>query len=194
MFRWFRKTLTVEEQYHKVKNIGIVLNPGISLDQVISDFRREEYEEKPYYLLFIAMGSELASNGNSFLYASDDFWHFDRECIEDHGDYIPIIKRIAEILKDEFIVNEISDYVDIENNEIWVSFKINGNTYKYELLADDDWLDISIFKLFSELLEKHGSKRRFYYFDLGQGMLVGAYNKERWKSLNKLTNIWIPVT
>ncbi|RAV21777.1 hypothetical protein [Paenibacillus contaminans] len=89
-------------------------------------------------------------------------------------------------MKDEILVNDIADYVDIENNEIRVSFTIDGKAYKYELAVDNDWLDMGIFKIFSELLEEYGCWKRFYYYDLGQGVLVGAYENEQWKALNKL--------
>jgi len=186
LFKWFRKKLTVEEQYAKVKSLGIELKQGMNLNQVISGCGREGYEEKPYLLLYISLGSEMALDDHSFTYPSDDIWHLDRECIEDHGDYIPIIERISDLLKDEIIVNDIADYVDIENNEIWVSFTIDGKAYKYELAVDNDWLDMGIFKIFSELLEEYGCGKRFYYYDLGQGVLVGAYENEQWKALNNL--------
>jgi len=161
-------------------------------DQYTSDFERREYEEKPYILLLIAMGSEIEKDGE-FKFTSTDIWHFDRECIEDDGDYSIVMERIVELIKGELLITDIEDHIDRENEEVGLSFKLNGETYKFNLTLNDDWLNIGVFKIFSNLLEEHGSDRRFFYSDLGQGILVGAFKKEQWLSLNKLINIFLPV-
>ncbi|NOU98649.1 hypothetical protein [Paenibacillus planticolens] len=192
MFSRFKKKQKIAEQYKSLKNIGIRLNE-IELDQIVSDSQHSKYEEKPYLLLLIDMGSEIELTSGIFTFPSKDIWHFDSECIENHGDYSSVIKRIAELLEDEISINEIKDYVNLENEEVKISFSINKKLYNYELEFMDDWLDLNIFKIFSEILKEQGSERRFYYSDLGQSILVGAYRKDQVNSLNKLINIFLPL-
>ncbi|UKS29790.1 hypothetical protein LOZ80_12995 [Paenibacillus sp. HWE-109] len=192
MIRWFKKKLNLDEQYRNLKNINISLINDVSLQQITDYSGNRKYKDTPYLLLLIDMGSEIQIPSGEVIYPSHDIWYLDRECIEDHGDYCKIVKRVAELMKGEVEINHITDYVDIESEICWISFEINGKHLKFELIVDDDWLDLNIFKLFSELLEEFESKRRFYYSDLGQGILVGAYRKEQWMSLNQLINIFLP--
>ncbi|BBH19130.1 hypothetical protein Back11_04750 [Paenibacillus baekrokdamisoli] len=191
MFKWLKKNrkITIQEQQNKLREIGVNLKEHIRIDKYLN-FEISDYEKRPYLFLMMAMGSETEDEDSLFI--SDDVWYFDRECIEDKGDYIRIIERISEIVKFEITIEDIDDYVNIENEQIWISFKVNGNTYKYELVVNYDWMDIRIFEIFSELLERYGSGKRFYFSDIDQSLLVVAIQKEYYKDLNQLLNIFIP--
>jgi len=194
MLKWFKKNerIPFENQLAALDRIGIRLNDGVSPDVLIQEHSKEEYEEQPYYLLLLAMGSEVFDSDGKESYNSNDIWYLDTECIEDHGDYVRVIKRIADLIQDDVVISDISDYVDIENNEARISFEVNGEFKKYDLAVDDDWLDINVFRIFSELLREHGSQRQFFYSVVDQSILVGIFTKEQFKEMRKLINIFIP--
>jgi len=191
MFSWFKRSkTTIEEQLNKLEELRVRLKEKVNINDCL-EFKQHDYEKKPYILLLISMGSEIPRE-DSYTFPSDDVWYFDRECIEETGDYVRVLKRIAELMKDEIVVTDISDFIDIENNEVQVSFKINRAEYKFSLIAKDDWLDINIFRIFSKVLEEHGSTRRFFFSDIDQSLLVVLIHKKQYKSLNGLLNIFIP--
>jgi hypothetical protein len=49
-----------------------------------------------------------------FTYPSDDIWHFDVECIEDHNDYVRIAQRFVDLAGSHLSLEDINDYVDVE--------------------------------------------------------------------------------
>ena len=121
-----------------------------------------KYEKNPYMQLLMELGSETEIEDNRFVYLSNDVWYFDMECIEDHGDYVRIIERIKEIIKDEIVLNNIKDYVDIEDKKVTITFTVNGNIHTYDLEMKDDWIDTGVFGIFSKLLMDYGNKKRFF--------------------------------
>lgn len=198
LLNWFRRKneprkvlFSLSEQYQKLQQVGINLESNFILEQITDEFDDKEYEEKPFILLLISMGSEIEIDGAS-TYPSNDIWYFDRECIEDTGDYVEVIKRIAQLIKGELVISNIHDRINIENNEASISFNINEEYQSFDLNVDNDWIDIGIFKIFSDLLKQQGSELRFYYSDLGQGFLVGAFRDEQGAELNKVLNIFLP--
>ncbi|MDQ0059987.1 hypothetical protein [Paenibacillus harenae] len=188
MFKWFKRTKSISgaEQYSKLKEIGIML-----IKQEYFDLSKSEYKKNPYMQLLISMGSEV-ENSNDIIYPSNNVWYLDRECIEDHGDYVSIVERIAEIIKEEVVISNIQDYVDIENKKARISFLLNDLNYEYELNVINDWVDLSILEYFSKLLAESGSEYRFFFSDIDQSVLVVFIKKGYYYQLNKLLNIFIP--
>lgn len=69
---------------------------------------------------------------------------------------------------------------------------MNGNAYQYDLVIHDDWLDKEIIAIFSKLLMTYGSKKRLYYAEIDQSLLVVLINKEYFPKLNQLVNVFVP--
>lgn len=191
MYAWFKKKkLTINDQLNNLQSVGIRLKDHINLEEYL-DFEKRDYEEKPYFLLLMELGSEIQIENNAFVSASNDVWYFDTECIEGHGDYVRVIERIRELIKAEIEIDNINDYVDIEEEVVNITFTVNGNGYKYDLGINDDWIDKEIFRIFSMLLMEYGSKRDFYS-EIDQSLLLVLVEKEQNINLNKLLNIFIP--
>ncbi|MNL76739.1 hypothetical protein D3C87_2027550 [compost metagenome] len=57
---------------------------------------------------------------------------------------------------------------------------------------NNDWLNLSIFEIFSGLLTEYGSKKRFFFSDIGQSVLVVLIEKDNYMNLSNLLNIFIP--
>ncbi|WP_436440810.1 hypothetical protein, partial [Enterococcus faecium] len=69
-------------------------------------------------------------------------------------------------------LNEIEDYVDVEEGVAWVEMKRAGRTERIELTVNNDWTDPKIFLEMQERLKTTGSSRRFAMQSLGQDCLI----------------------
>ncbi|SEO38061.1 hypothetical protein [Paenibacillus sp. OV219] len=184
--------LPIHEQLKTLRSIGIHLKQDIQLEDCFQDEHRA-YESRPYLLLLKDLGSEIESEDGTFISASNNVWCFDRECIEDHGDYIRLLERIRDMVQSELSIEHIADYVDLEKDEANISFIVNGVAHNYELRVNKDWADLQILAIFTRLLAEHGSKKRFCFSDLGNDVLVVLIDRERFGDLRKLLDIFIPI-
>lgn len=189
MFKWFKqKKISGVNQYNNLRKIGIKM---LNEEYLGLDLSNKEYKKSPYIQLLLSMGSEIEDK-NGFVYPSNNVWNLDRECIEDHGDYVRIVKRIAEMINPELVITDIRDYVDIENKRATISFTLGDLNYEYELNVNDDWVDLSVLEYFSKLLAESGSEYRFFFSDIGQSVLIVFIRKRYYYELNNLLNIFIP--
>ncbi|MEK3885786.1 hypothetical protein [Paenibacillus sp. PL2-23] len=186
MFRLFKKKeVSFESQLSKLAECGIRLKHGIDPTLLLEQHSEQEFVEDPYQLLLITMGGEVYIN-NQFYHVSDDVWHLDTECIEDHGDYIRIIERLKNLTGID--IEDLTDYVDIEANEAWVSFIYEGTKIRWDLNVDADWLDPIIMYHFQELI-KNRKERRITVASLGQDCLITYLKESQLKDINKLVKI-----
>jgi len=186
--------IPIEEQLANLSRVGIMLKEKVELGDIL-DFNISDYERSPYIHLLMSMGAERDSlDFISDLYPTNDVWCFDRECIEDHGDYVRALKRIAVMIEPIVRLTDIQDFVDIEAGEVWIAFKANGTSYHHPLAAEDDWLSLEIFTILSELLAASGSSKRFFFSDIGNEVLIVLIERNQLKQLNEFINIFIPFT
>jgi hypothetical protein len=184
LFGLFKKKKTIfENQLNKLSELGIFMSADLKKELLLEEFSRNEYEEDPYNLLLLTLGGEVEVNGE-FINVSEEIWYLDTECIEDHGDYARIIIRLENMTK--LNLNNITDYVDIQNGTAWVSFEYINELIRWEMKVYDDWLDMEIFKKFNELIKTEQSMK-LYISILDQGCLMGYFNKEQVIEINKLT-------
>jgi hypothetical protein len=183
MLDWLRKrVVTLEEQVNTLAECGIRLAPGVGLEQILASFPRKEYERDPYQLLLCVMGSEEA--------ASQSIWHFDAECIEDHGDYTTIAERLRDMAQGALPLTNIQDFVDIEAKEAWISFELDDLPVRWEAKVHDDWVDETVLSRIAQLLTARNAGKRFCILDLwGQDCLIGCCTPEELGTLNKRTGL-----
>ncbi|MFC5471281.1 hypothetical protein ACFPPD_21560 [Cohnella suwonensis] len=183
MFRLFRKKrISFKNQINKFAELGITLNSGVELEDLLEENSEQSYESEPFDLLLLTLGGEIFKEEH-FLIPSDNIWHFDTECIEDHGDYKAIIERLKKLTNLD--IHNIKDYIDIENEQAWVSFDYQNKTIKWDLNINDDWVDPEIFDKFTNLISKESDKT-IVMASLGQDCLIAYMNEEKQKELNKL--------
>ncbi|MFD2333568.1 hypothetical protein ACFSR7_30265 [Cohnella sp. GCM10020058] len=164
--------ISIENQLANLADVGITLKPNLEISDLL-DRTFKAYEKNPYIHLLMRMGGVREGAATPIdLYFSDDVWCFDRECIEDHGDYIPALKRIAEMVRPTLCVIDIEDYVEIDAGEAWIAFNANGRNHRYALSVDNDWMSLEILTIFSDLLAASGSNKRFFFSDIGNEVLV----------------------
>jgi hypothetical protein len=186
--RFSKRKQTLEEQLTALATCGIRPNPGIAVDHLLESCARDEYENEPFSLVLTVLGNTLEREPWSPL--SDCIWHLDTECIEDHGSYGHIASRIKALAGAELPLNDIQDYVDIEEGRAWLSFRLNGEEIRWEPKVDNDWIDTTILSDFARLMERQNSQKRLTYLDLkGQDCLIGCSTEQEFKRLKNLTGL-----
>jgi hypothetical protein len=185
--------VTLEQQIHELANCGIRLLPEVSPDHLLAMFDRADYESEPYVMLLTTMGSEM--DVEPFIIPSNDIWHFDSECIEDHNDYIRIAQRLADLAGGDLQLDDLKDYVNVEESVAWLSFTSNGQRVRWDAKVDDDWVDATVLSRFAELLRSRETGRRYTYCDLGgQDCLIGCATRENLQRLRTATGmdfVWL---
>jgi hypothetical protein len=146
--------------------------------------------ERPFAYLYMEMGRGIQREPWSHF--TDRVWDFDTEAIEDHGDYIEIMRNLERISRGEIRFESLTDHVDIEEGKAWVAFSIKGRKYKWDLVADDDWVDPQLFSKIAELTRSINTKGRYTYFDTGgQNAVIGFETPESLDAIKKATGLKI---
>ncbi len=171
-----------QEQLDTFQKLGFELNPGVTIADIDRWGGPEEFENDPYYLMYITLGQTIEREPWTPL--TNRCWDFDTEAISDHGDYVKIIKNLDRITRGELTFEHIKDYVDLEQRKAWVSFTINGDYYQWDLDVNDDWVDHGLFSNVVDLTMKYKTKGKYTYFSSGGQMMVVGY--ETPGSLKKL--------
>ncbi|HWD20442.1 MAG TPA: hypothetical protein VHB20_14315 [Verrucomicrobiae bacterium] len=97
----------------QISNDDLALSLGGSLDSPVN-----------WTLLLCVLGGEVERG--DFERISDDIWHVDAECIEDHGDYVRLVQRFAILTKGLLPLNNIRDHVAVDKGEAWVEFDLEA--------------------------------------------------------------------
>ncbi len=176
---------TLEEKLEALASSGISLRSEFSVDDLLSSFDRADYEEPGFKMTLVGLG--MTQEEPPWKPRSDNLWHFDTECIEDHGSYVDIAKRMVEMASGSLPLAEIEDYVDIEEGKAWLSFNLDGEAIKIECEVDDDCVDSEVFSHFVRLLGEKDSSKIYLYYDLGgQDCIIGCLDRENYQRLREL--------
>ncbi|RUS93145.1 hypothetical protein DSM106972_097390 [Dulcicalothrix desertica PCC 7102] len=166
--------MKLEQQLEKLAELGLTLNEGVTVDDLLYSLPREAYEEKPFgYLLSIFGASVEREPWGRAVCAR--VWNFDTECIYQTGDYVNIVKRLCLVANKPDLITDIEDYVNIESEEAWLKYKINGKQRNFTIEVDNDWADTLTISYIMDDIESDGF--HFYYIDNGQAMILFYLNE-----------------
>jgi hypothetical protein len=183
-----RTTPSLEEQIAILEQCGIRLRRGITVNDLLESWDRQDFATKPFLYAVLALGGEL--DGRDFERVSDNLWHFDTECIENEGDYVRIAERVRDLALGELPMANIADEVDYESERASLDFDLDGRHIHWDLKFEDDWVDPKIFDRFKELLAARHASRRLTYLDLGgQDCIVGCATPDEFARLKQLTGL-----
>lgn len=176
--------MTLEAQIQTLSEIGIALNDGVSIDDLLNSFDREQYEDRPFDLALSIYGAEVESEpwGRNFC---DQVWDFDTEAIEGDGAYVDIVNRLALVAGRQDCLTEVKDSINMETGIAWVSYKIDGKPRKHDAHLNDDWADPTVVSAIMNDLETPGMK--FYAKDNGQASVWFYLSSHLASKINKLT-------
>ena len=57
--------MTLEQQLEKLAEFGIKLDEGITIDDLLYSFNRQDYEKQPFDLLLFVLGIEVEQIGRA---------------------------------------------------------------------------------------------------------------------------------
>lgn len=181
MFEFLKKafspSVSLERQLAVLKECGVGCTTSSIEEALINSTLRAKVEKCPYSSLLCILGDEAEQEqmAGPSGYPSDNIWYFDTECIRDHGDYARIANRLAALSQGALILSDVQDFVDVELQTAWLSFRCHGVDYRWDATVNDDWVDDQIFSKFVVLLESMGAPRRYIHIDLqGQDCLIGC--------------------
>lgn len=190
MFSLFRREsrLSLEEQIQALAECGIVLRQGLTIDDLLASFNREQFVKDPFLLTLCVLGGTMEQP--PYKPISEDIWHLDTECIWDGGDYVTIAERMRDLAKGNLPIRDIKDHVDIQKQSAWLSFSLDEKKIQWEAIVNEDWIDPSILTRFAELLAARESSRRFIYLDLGgQDCIIGCSSPEQLEAVKQKTGL-----
>ncbi len=150
--------LPIEKQMQVLSECGIRILQNANPEAILSEQRIRDFfeDEDPFHHLLIALvGAGLVSNGVQF----------DTECIYATGDYARFVKCFRELARGTFPAADICDHVahadENARAEIWLSFSLDGKTFKWKPCYRGEWLDLNILRKLAALAAEREASYRF---------------------------------
>lgn len=177
--------MTLEKQLAKLAELGLTLDDGITIEDILYSFDREDYEEPPFDLILFVLGIEVERAPWERSVCSR-VWNFDTECITSTGDYVRIVKRLCQVAGLPDCLKDVSDFVDIDAGKAWLKYKVDDTERNWPVEVNDDWADTLTLSYVMADIERGG--HRFYYKDNGQAMVLFYLDSHTAAELNRLSN------
>jgi hypothetical protein len=175
--------MKLEQQLSALRELGIALEPDVSIDDLLYSFDREAYEAKPFDALLFILGATVEREPWERPFCRR-VWGFDTECIEQTGDYVAIAERLSELAGHPGALIDLRDHVDLDDGEAWIEYTIEGRRQRWDIEVDDDWADLMVVSYLMADLERDGWK--FRKRDNGQAMVLYYLDEARFARLNQL--------
>ncbi len=183
------KKPSFREQLEIFKELGFELNDGTDKSD-IERWDKQDFLDEPFSLMYMTLGQTIEREPWTPL--TNKCWDFDTEAIEGHGSYVDILENLERITRGGLKFEKVKDYVDIEDEKAWISFRFNGKDYKWDLKVDNDWVDTDLFSKIVNLTENSYSEGRYTYFDTGgQNAVIGFETAENLKEIKNRTGLKI---
>jgi hypothetical protein len=179
-----RASVKLEQQLETLGQLGLKLNEGVTVDDLLYSFDRQDYENKPFDLILFVFGSEV-ERAPWERNVCDRVWNFDVECIVDSGSYVTIVRSLCRVAGTPDLITDLEDFVDIENGKAWLKYTIDGTKRDYTIAVDNDWADPATVSAVMEDIERSG--KRFYAKDNGQASIWFYLDGDTAGKLNALT-------
>ena len=176
--------MELEAQLQELSGLGLTLNEGVNIDDLLYSFGRDDYENRPFDLILFVLGTEVERQpwGRSFC---SSVWNFDSECIYETGDYVAIVQRLCELADCKGRITDLEDFIDVESGDAWLAYKVDGNQRGYTVTLEDDWVDVSVISQAMGDIESDGF--RFYFLENGQSMVLFYLEPSKAQRLNELS-------
>jgi xanthosine utilization system XapX-like protein/plasmid maintenance system killer protein len=175
--------LELETQLAKLAELGLALNAGIEIEDLLYSLDRSKLEADPLMPLIGLLGVEVerAPWGRRIC---DRVWNFDTECINSTGDYVKIVQKLGLLTGTPDYLTEIVD--EVKEDAAWLEYTIEGRKQHWSIELNDDWADMIALSYVMEDLQRDG--KQFYSIDNGQAMILFYFDPETATKLGDLCN------
>jgi len=177
----------VAQGLEELAKAAVRVRPGISHDDLLHSLGGTMECPVGWVSLMALLGSDVERG--QFERISDDIWHFDAECIEDHGAYVDVVNRFVILAKGALPLTDIRDYVDVEAGKAWVEFTLDGKKEHWDLEVNDDWVDPELYSRLQQLVTERGNGKRFFIVALGQDSLISFGDEQMKHTLSRLSGV-----
>jgi hypothetical protein len=177
--------MTLEQQLDTLAKLGLTLEPGVTIHDLLYSFGREDYEAQPFDLLLFMLGSEVEREPWGRAICSR-VWNFDTECITGPGSYVKIIERLCRVAGAPDRLKEVRDQVDLDTGKAWLAYEVDGKKRNWNVDVRDDWADTMAIAYVIDDIERDGY--RFYFKDNGQAMVLFYLDAATAERLNELSD------
>lgn len=177
---------TLEQKLDALADCGLRLDVPFTPEDLLTSWRREQYEKQGWGLVLV--GLSMTEEAPPWRFHCQNAWHFDSECIEDHGAYALIAERMKSIAQGSLPIDDIRDYVDVEAGTAWLSFKFDGQELRIKCKVNDDWVDPDVFSHFVRLLRRSDPDKVYlsYHETGGQDCVLACTTRTQFARLKQL--------
>ena len=178
--------MKLEEQLRRLDALGMSLNEGVTIEDLLRADSRERYEERPFDTILFVFGAEL-KRASSWQPVCANVWNFDTECIYSTGDYAKIVRRLCEVSGDADFLHDVKDLFNRESRTAWLEYRTPDGVERFwTLRVNDDWADTAIIAKVMIHIERDG--KRFYFKDNGQAMVLFFLDEDTAGEINGLAD------
>ncbi|MCP9960173.1 MULTISPECIES: hypothetical protein [Streptomyces] len=162
--------MKLETQISRLAELGLPLATGRTVDDLLHSLPRDVFERRPYEVLLSVLGAEVEEEpwGRWFC---DRAWNLDAECVHGPGAYAGIARQLCRIAGRPDAFTDVRDHVDLEAEEAWIEYAVDGRVRRWSAEVHDDWADMMVVSYLMDDLERDG--RRFWTREGGQ--IVNLY-------------------
>jgi len=178
----------LETQLDKLAELGLVLNSGVTIDDLLDSFDRAEFEKEPFECLLFLFGTEVEREpwGRKIC---DRVWNFDTERITTTSDYVSIVQNLCFLSGKSDDLTDLVDYINVDYtnmaaSECWLEYTIGDCRRHWTIEANDDWVDMMTITYVMEDLQQGG--KQFYAKDNGQAMILFYLDRPTAEKLSDL--------
>lgn len=175
--------MPLEAQIAALAEAGLRLNDGVTIDDLLHSFPREEYEIGPWHCLLFMYGVEIEREPWGRYIGPG--WNFDMECINGRGSYVAIVQEFARL--SGVAVTDLSDTVDMDAPTGEVRYTIGGVAKTVPVEINNDWADPAAVTMIISDFEEAGDGRSFWGADNGQATVVYYLTDDVAARVNALT-------
>jgi hypothetical protein len=169
---WRGGPIPLETQIEELKQAGLALAQGRTIEELLSSWSREQYERDPYGLILFMYGSEVEEEPWERVFCERG-WNFDMECLTQAGDYVDAFERILAITGKPELVTAMSDTFRFKAEACEIRYTINGRQRVLAANVDNDWADYEAVAAFARDVETTiGDGRHFWGADNGQAVIL----------------------
>jgi len=177
--------MKLEDQVAALAEVGLMLNEGITIDDLLISWSRSDYEHTPFDMVLFAYGSEVEGEPWG-RYICDSAWNFDAECIDDNGSYEEIVNQFHRITGKRKTLEDLIDKVDIEAEIAQLHYTVDGVKRDFDITVDNDWADSKTCTAIMD--DMSDDEHEFYAKENGQAVVWFYMKPENAHTLNALAN------